>query len=136
MLGATRDRVEWRPGRHRGLDGGAARPGRRVLAEGYRRIKLKIEPGTDVERVRAVREAHPDILLSVDANAAYTLDDLEVFRALDAFGLLMVEQPLHQDDLWEHAEPSATDLDRRVRTSRSVRRPTPARRSGSAPAGS
>ena len=45
------------------------------LAEGYRRIKLKIEPGTDVERVRAVRAAHPDILLSVDANAAYDLAD-------------------------------------------------------------
>ncbi len=81
------------------------------LAEGYRRIKLKIEPGTDVERVRAVREAHPDILLSVDANAAYTLEDVGVFRELDAFGLLMVEQPLHHEDLWQHAE-----LQRRIRT--------------------
>ena len=74
------------------------------LAEGYRRIKLKIAPGTDVERVRAVREAHPDILLSVDANAAYGLEDLETFRELDAFGLLMVEQPLHFEDLVRHAE--------------------------------
>ena len=73
------------------------------LAEGYRRIKLKIEPGTDVERVRAVREANPDILLSVDANAAYRLADVETFRALDAFDLLMIEQPLHHEDLWEHA---------------------------------
>jgi O-succinylbenzoate synthase len=73
------------------------------LGEGYRRIKLKIEPGTDVERVAAVRAAHPEILLSVDANAAYTLADVGTFRALDAFGLLMVEQPLHHDDLVEHA---------------------------------
>ena len=73
------------------------------LAEGYQRIKLKIEPGTDVERVRAVREANPDILLSVDANAAYRLVDVETFRALDAFDLLMIEQPLHHEDLWEHA---------------------------------
>lgn len=77
------------------------------LAEGYRRIKLKIEPGTDVERVAAVRAAHPDIQLSVDANAAYSLEDLDVFRALDAFGLLMIEQPLHHDDLLRHAKLQA-----------------------------
>ena len=81
------------------------------LVEGYQRIKLKIEPGTDVERVRAVREANPDILLSVDANAAYRLADVETFRALDAFGLLMIEQPLHHEDLWEHSL-----LQREIRT--------------------
>ncbi|HLB14043.1 MAG TPA: o-succinylbenzoate synthase, partial [Burkholderiales bacterium] len=91
------------------------------LEEGYRRIKLKIEPGTDVERVAAVRGAHPDILLSVDANAAYTLSDAEVFRALDAFGLLMVEQPLHHQDLVQHAalqRQIATDvcLDESIRS--------------------
>jgi o-succinylbenzoate synthase len=74
------------------------------LAEGYRRIKLKIEPGLDVERVRAVREANPDVLLSVDANAAYTLADAPIFRALDPLGLLMIEQPLHYEDLLEHAK--------------------------------
>lgn len=74
------------------------------LAQGYRRIKLKIEPGIDVERVGAVRAAHPDIALSVDANAAYTIDDLDVFRALDAFDLVMIEQPLHHADLVRHAE--------------------------------
>jgi O-succinylbenzoate synthase len=84
---------------------------RGYLDEGYRRIKLKIEPGTDVERVRAVREANPGILLSVDANAAYTLADVETFLALDAFDLLMVEQPLHHDDLVQHAE-----LQRLIRT--------------------
>ena len=84
---------------------------RGYLAEGYRRIKLKIEPGLDVERVAAVREAFPSIALSVDANAAYRLDDAEVFRALDRYGLLMIEQPLHHDDLLEHAE-----LQRRIET--------------------
>jgi o-succinylbenzoate synthase len=79
----------------------------KYLALGYRRIKLKIEPGADVERVAAVRGAFPDTLLSVDANAAYRLDDVDVFRALDAFGLLMVEQPLHQDDLLQHAKLQA-----------------------------
>jgi O-succinylbenzoate synthase len=73
------------------------------LAEGYRRIKLKIEPGVDVERVGAVRAAHPGILLSVDANAAYRIEDADIFRRLDAFDLLMVEQPLHHEDLVEHA---------------------------------
>lgn len=81
------------------------------LDEGYRRIKLKIEPGLDVERVAAVRDAHPEIALSVDANAAYSLDDLDVFRALDAFELLMIEQPLHHADLVRHAE-----LQRAIRT--------------------
>jgi O-succinylbenzoate synthase len=81
------------------------------LAEGYRRIKLKIEPGTDVERVEAVRARHPDILLSVDANAAYRPGDADVFRALDAFDLLMIEQPLHHEDLVEHAR-----LQRAIRT--------------------
>ena len=82
------------------------------LAEGYRRIKLKIEPGAGrgARRARSAR-AHPDILLSVDANAAYTLDDVDVFLALDEFDLLMVEQPLHHDDLVEHAK-----LQARIRT--------------------
>lgn len=74
------------------------------LAEGYQRIKLKIEPGVDVERVAAVRAAHPTIALSVDANAAYAIGDIETMRALDAFDLLMIEQPLHHDDLVRHAE--------------------------------
>lgn len=73
------------------------------LEQGYRRIKLKIMPGIDIERVAAIRADHPDILLSVDANAAYSLEDLEVFRALDAYELLMVEQPLHYEDLVRHA---------------------------------
>src|SRR5207344_824087 len=73
------------------------------LADGYRRIKLKIEPGLDVERVAAIRADHPEILLSVDANAAYTAADVDVFRALDDLDLMMIEQPLHHEDLVQHA---------------------------------
>jgi O-succinylbenzoate synthase len=83
------------------------------LGEGYRRIKLKIQPGTDLDRVRAVRAAHPDIRLSVDANAAYSPADADVFRSMEDLGLLMIEQPLHHEDLLRHAELQAllrTDL--------------------------
>ncbi len=74
------------------------------LGEGYQRIKLKIQPGWDVDAVRAVREAHPDTPLQVDANAAYTLADAAHLRRLDPFDLLLIEQPLAEDDLRQHAE--------------------------------
>ncbi|GAB3682536.1 o-succinylbenzoate synthase [Actinocorallia lasiicapitis] len=74
------------------------------LAEGYRRIKLKIEPGWDVAPVRAVRERHPDILLQTDANTAYTLADARHLARMDPFDLLLIEQPLPEDDLAGHAE--------------------------------
>ncbi|MEU2792859.1 o-succinylbenzoate synthase [Streptomyces sp. NPDC007100] len=75
------------------------------LAEGYVRIKLKIEPGWDVAPVRAVRERFgDDLLLQVDANAAYTLADARQLAALDDFGLLLIEQPLANDDMVQHAE--------------------------------
>jgi O-succinylbenzoate synthase len=74
------------------------------VAEGYRRIKLKIEPGHDVQAVRAVRERFPAILLQVDANTAYTLDDAPQLAKLDEFDLLLIEQPLAEDDVRGHAE--------------------------------
>ncbi len=112
-VGAVRDRVEC------GVSVGiTATPDemldeiRGYLATGYRRIKLKIEPGRDLEVVRRIRDGvGPDVPLSVDANAAYTLQDAPVFEALDEFGLVMVEQPLDHDDMVEHAE-----LQRRIRT--------------------
>ncbi|MGZ8606214.1 MAG: o-succinylbenzoate synthase [Actinomycetota bacterium] len=122
FLGADRDRVAC------GVSVGIAPSTERLLeqvdgylAEGYRRIKLKIEPGTDVERVRAVRRAHPAVALSVDANAAYALADAGVFKAMDELELLMVEQPLHHGDLAEHAKLQsmiATDvcLDESIRS--------------------
>ncbi|MGH9162140.1 MAG: o-succinylbenzoate synthase [Vicinamibacteraceae bacterium] len=71
--------------------------------QGYRRIKVKIKPGWDVDVVAALRARFPDILLSVDANAAYTLADADHLAALDAHRLLMIEQPLAHDDLVDHA---------------------------------
>jgi O-succinylbenzoate synthase len=76
---------------------------RRHVEQGYRRIKLKIEPGCDAERLAAVRDAFPDITLTVDANAAYTLADTDTLRSFDAFGLDYIEQPLHHEDLVAHA---------------------------------
>jgi O-succinylbenzoate synthase len=75
------------------------------LDEGYKRIKLKIEPGWDYEPVRAVRERWPDIPLQVDANTAYSLseDHVAALKALDEFDLLLVEQPLPEDDVSGHA---------------------------------
>lgn len=112
-LGATRTRVEC--GVSVGIFPSVAELLDQVesyVAAGYRRVKLKIEPGHDVEPVRAVRERFgPDLLLQVDANTAYTLADAERLAALDPFGLLLVEQPLAEDDLAGHAE-----LAQRIRT--------------------
>ncbi|UMG93222.1 o-succinylbenzoate synthase [Nocardioides sp. TF02-7] len=82
------------------------------LDAGYVRIKLKIEPGWDVEPVRAVRERFgDDVLLQVDANTAYTLRDARHLARLDPFDLLLIEQPLEEDDVVGHA-----DLARLIRT--------------------
>jgi O-succinylbenzoate synthase len=75
------------------------------LDQGYLRIKLKIEPGWDVKPVSAVRErVGDDLLLQVDANAAYALSDARTLAVLDRFDLLLIEQPLGEEDLREHAE--------------------------------
>ncbi len=76
----------------------------RHLAEGYRRIKLKVEPGYDVQPVRAVRGHFGEIPLQVDANAAYAVADIPALAALDEFGLLLIEQPFPEEDLLAHAE--------------------------------
>ncbi len=73
------------------------------IAEGYRRIKLKIKPGWDLEVVKAVRSRWPDLVLQVDANSAYRLEDSELLKGLDDFSLLLVEQPLEHDDIVDHA---------------------------------
>lgn len=79
------------------------------LAAGYLRIKLKIEPGWDVEPVRAVRERFGDnVLLQVDANTAYTVADARHLARLDPFGLLLIEQPLDEEDILGHAELAKT----------------------------
>ncbi|HEY0620291.1 MAG TPA: o-succinylbenzoate synthase [Kribbella sp.] len=104
-LGATRTEVEC------GVSVGIAASVDKLLEEiavyvkqGYRRIKLKIEPGWDVEPVRAVRESFgPELPLQVDANAAYDAATSARLEALDEFGLLLIEQPFAEDDLHQHA---------------------------------
>ncbi len=81
------------------------------LAAGYRRIKVKVKPGWDLNILERVRSRWPDILLSCDANSAYTLDEVEHLRKFDQFNLLMIEQPLWNDDIYYHAR-----LQRQLRT--------------------
>ncbi|RZU03636.1 O-succinylbenzoate synthase [Kribbella rubisoli] len=78
------------------------------VAAGYPRVKLKIAPGWDVEPVRAVRAAYPDLDLHVDANGIYTADDLKLLQELDEFGLTMIEQPFAPRDLLTHARLQRT----------------------------
>jgi O-succinylbenzoate synthase len=75
----------------------------REVAAGYQRIKIKIKPGWDAGVVERVRASFPEILLTVDANSAYTLADAPLFRKLDRFNLMMTEQPLAYDDMVDHA---------------------------------
>src|SRR6201988_388508 len=75
----------------------------RYLSLGYQRIKLKIKPGWDLDVVAEVRRQYPKILLSVDANSAYCINDRDHLKKLDDFNLLMIEQPLQNDDLMDHA---------------------------------
>ena len=73
------------------------------IQEGYKRIKVKIKPGYDVEVMRELRRNFPDIPLMADANSAYTLEDIDVLKQLDQFNLMMIEQPLASDDIIDHA---------------------------------
>lgn len=75
---------------------------RGYLQDGYTRIKIKIKPGHDIELVRALRAEFPKIRLQVDANSAYTLADADIFRAVDDADLLLIEQPLSNDDIFQH----------------------------------
>ncbi len=106
FLGSVRDRVDC--GVSVGIQhdiGALLEVVDRFLGEGYKRIKLKIEPGWDIEPVRAVRDKFgTDLLLQVDANAAYTLADARHLAHLDEFDLLLIEQPLPEDDIGGHVE--------------------------------
>ncbi len=128
LLGGVRDRVE--SGRTLGIDDDPDVMVERALAAveaGYRKVKMKIEPGRDVEPVRRVREAIGlDVALSVDANGAYRLEDSEHLARLDAFGLTMLEQPLPARDfaaLGELQKRLATPicLDESIETADDVR---------------
>jgi len=113
LLGGTQERIP--AGISIGIQANPAtlvRRARAAQAAGYRKIKMKIRPGADVAYVRAVRAAlEPDAHLMADANSAYTLADAEYLAQLDQFDLTMIEQPLGQDDLRQHAE-----LQRRLKT--------------------
>ncbi len=104
IIGGVRNKVE--AGLSIGVIGDMERLLRSVAAgleKGYRRIKIKIKPGWDVLPVKTIRREYGDIPLQVDANAAYTLHDIPVFKELDKYDLLMIEQPLHYDDLYMHS---------------------------------
>ena len=99
---------------------------KRELSNGYQRIKIKIQPGWDVDVVRSVRELYPAIPLMVDANAAYDLSCTEHLKKLDQYNLLMIEQPIMHDDLVDHAHlqiqlETPVCLDESIRHSRDAR---------------
>ena len=75
----------------------------KAQSAGFKRTKLKYRPGWELNMVAAVRQAFPDLVIHVDCNSAYTLQDLAMFRELDRYGLAMIEQPLAHDDLVDHA---------------------------------
>lgn len=108
MLGGVRDRVEVGVsiGIQPTLQGLLDRVNRFVDA-GYRRIKMKIEPGWELEPLTEVRKQHPAIKLMADANSAFSLEHAKIFRQMDDLNLLMIEQPLHYDDIADHAKLQA-----------------------------
>jgi O-succinylbenzoate synthase len=74
------------------------------LDEGYKRIKIKISPGFDIQFVKALRKEFPNILLQVDANSAYSLKDVKLFKEMDNYNLLLIEQPLGYEDIYDHSK--------------------------------
>lgn len=105
LLGGVRQRID--AGVSIGIQPSAGELIRQVenyLDEGYQRIKIKIAPGNDMKFIRAIRQEFPDIVLQVDANSAYSLDDISTFQAMDAMDLLLIEQPLDCDDIYQHSK--------------------------------
>jgi len=74
------------------------------IEEGYRRVKIKISPGHDIKYIEAIRKRFGDIMLMADANSAYTLKDVDLFKEIDNYNLIMIEQPLSHDDIVDHAK--------------------------------
>ncbi|MEN8173093.1 MAG: o-succinylbenzoate synthase, partial [Chloroflexota bacterium] len=104
LLGGTRDRVPV------GVSVGLQESPQKLIVAiegylelGYQRVKIKIKPGRDVADTRAVRGAFPDLPLQVDANSAFTLETAGTLIPLDELDLLLIEQPLAEDDLWDHS---------------------------------
>ena len=108
LFGGTRDNVD--VGVSIGIQESASALVRTVesyLEKGYRRVKIKIKPGREAEETSAVRRAYPDLWLQVDANSAYTLENAGGLKPLDDLGLLLIEQPLYEDDIWDHRKLQA-----------------------------
>lgn len=105
MLGGVRDKVD--VGVSIGIQDSVATLIHKVeayLAEGYQRIKIKISPGYDIQFVEALRKEFPGILLQVDANSAYTLEHIDLFKKMDEYNLLLIEQPLGYEDIYDHSK--------------------------------
>lgn len=108
MFGGVRDQVE--VGVSIGIQESAptlVRIAEGYVAQGYHRLKIKIKPGRDVEDTFAVRKAFPETRLQVDANSAYSLETAEALKPLDDLNLLLIEQPLFEDDIWDHRKLQA-----------------------------
>jgi len=108
LFGGQRDKVE--VGVSIGIQESAETMVRTVdtfLEKGYRRVKIKIKPGREVEETTAIRKKYPDLRLQVDANSAYTLETATALRPLDDLNLLLIEQPLFEDDIWDHRKLQA-----------------------------
>lgn len=103
LLGGAREKVE--VGVSIGIQESAqclVRSAAEYVGQGYTRVKIKIKPGRDVGDASAVRKEFPDLRLQVDANSAYSMDDAPRLQPLDDLDLLLIEQPLFEDDIWDH----------------------------------
>ncbi len=112
MLGGTREKID--VGVSIGIQESENELIKKVegyLSEGYKRIKIKISPGRDIQFVKALREVFPYIMLQVDANSAYSIDDAPLFREMDDYNLLLIEQPLGYEDIFDHSK-----LQREIKT--------------------
>ncbi|MCW8994713.1 MAG: o-succinylbenzoate synthase [Psychromonas sp.] len=105
MLGGTRDKIDV------GVSIGIQRSEQELikkvsgyLNEGYRRIKIKISPGNDIQFVKALRKEFPELLLQVDANSSYELKHISLFKEMDNYNLLLIEQPLGYEDIYDHSK--------------------------------
>ncbi len=105
MLGGTRNKID--VGVSIGIQSSVGELLKKVegyLGEGYKRIKIKISPGYDLQFVEALRKEFPGLLLQVDANSAYTLSDINIFKQMDDYNLQLIEQPLGYEDIYDHSK--------------------------------
>jgi len=112
LLGGTREKIE--VGVSIGIQSSIEeliKKTEHYLKEGYKRIKIKISPGNDIQFVKALRREFPGIILQVDANSAYSLNDIQLFNEMDDYNLLLIEQPLGYEDIYDHSK-----LQREIKT--------------------